>query len=883
MKPFRTLYRLALAILPRQFRERHGAQALRMASRRVREEAGVRRVSRAVRELVDLLWAAPRIRRESVWAGAGRYPAGSSGRSAMRDGLLSDIRHAWRSLLRTRGFLTVAIATLSAGIALCVSVMTVVNAYLLRGLPYPESDRLYQVRYGQPGLPFVENLEKYDWRALDDVVEQPIAWDLDFFNLLGAPYAEGAQGTWVTTGYMEGFGIRAAQGRAFLPADFVTGAPSVALISHRLWQTRFHGAPDIVGRTVAAYVNDRPDDAQTFTVVGVLPEGLWHLNAFTDIMAPLRAPTYPYMVRARRGVTPEVLAARITSLIRGGGAAVPEGWRVNVESALDSYVQQIRPLLIALATATALVMLIACANVAVLFTVRATHRQREIAVRKALGASAGRIARALAAEAVVLGTVATAIGLALAQGIISTAGPLLERNLGRSAPGGVSALAIDGAILAGALLTGVFVIVVCCAAQFWTTARAPLTQALTGGQKGASAGPQQRRAHAVLIAFEVAACLTLLVGAALMMQSGLRILAVDMGLQTRDVVVGRLSLSQSKYPDAARRNAFYDRVVAGVQTIAGPRGVAFANAWPLQQAPSRDVGRDEPQVPLSARAGLVAVSPGYFETLSIALDDGRAFTMGDTPGTERVAIVSRTLAARLWPGRRAVGQRLRVGPSPNAAPAAQPTSYLVVGVAADVRHVHTDNDLADAYLAFTQFPSPAPFIYVRAPGVLPRIERDLRGLLATLDPDMALVTPRLLSDILDQQRVGARFLAALLAVFSFLAAVLALLGIYGVIAYTVRQREQEIAIRLAIGADHRIITRLFVRQGASVLVVGLMLGVGGALLLGRLLETQLFGVRPADPVAIALVAASFAVCGLAAIAWPARAAASVDPSAALKN
>jgi predicted permease len=377
--------------------------------------------------------------------------------------------------------------------------------------------------------------------------------------------------------------------------------------------------------------------------------------------------------------------------------------------------------------------------------------------------------------------------------------------------------------------------------------------------------------------------LTLLVGAALMMQSGLRILAVDMGLQTRDVVVGRLSLKQATYPDAARRNAFYDRVIAGVQAIAGPRSVALGNSWPLQQALFRDVGRDEPQVPLSARAGVVAVSPGYFDTLSIALDAGRAFTSGDTPGTERVAIVSRTLAARLWPGRPAVGQRLRLGPLPGAAPPAQPTSFLVVGVAADVRHVHTDNDLADAYLAFAQSPSPAPFIYVRAPGILPRIERDLRGLLATLDSDMALVTPRLLSDILDQQRVGSRFLASLLGVFSFLAAVLALVGIYGVIAYTVRQREQEIAIRLAIGADRGIITRLFLQQGASVLGVGLVLGVGGALLLGRLLETQLFGVRPADPVAIALVAASFAVCGLAAIAWPARAAASVDPAAALKN
>jgi putative ABC transport system permease protein len=877
MKGFRRLYRLALGILPRHFRARHGAQALRMASRRVREEAGGRRLRRAVRELVDLLLAAPSIRRESAWAG---MP--SRERIAMRDGLVSDFRHAWRSLLRSRGFLAVAITTLSAAIALCVSVMAVFNAYLVRGLPYPESERLYWMRYGQPGGPFVQNLEKLDWRALEDIVEHPIAWDLDFFNLRGAPHPEAAQGTWVTSGYMEGFGIRPAQGRAFLPADFATGAPAVALISHRLWHTRFGGTRDIIGRTFEAYVNDRPDEPQTFTVVGVLPEGLWHLNVFTEIMAPLRAPTYPYMVRLRRGVSAEALAARVTSLVRAAGN-VPDGWRVSVESAHDTYVQQIRPLLIALATATALVMLIACANVAVLFTVRATQRQREIAVRKALGASAGRIARALASEAVVLGSVATALGLAVAQVVITTTAPLMERHLGRSAPGGAGALEIDAPIFAGAVLTGLFVIAVCCAAQLWTSSRAPLAGALSGGQKGASAGPQQRRAHATLIALEVAACLTLLVGAALMIQSGLRILGVDMGLQTRDVIVGRLSLSQLKYPDAALRNAFYDRVVAGVQAAAGPRGVAFANAWPLQQAPTRDVARDDPQASPPARAGVVAVSPAYFDTLRIAIDDGRVFTSGDAPGSERVAVVSRTLAARLWPGKRAVGERLRVGPAPGAAATAQPTSFLVVGVVGDVRHVHTDNDLADAYLAFQQFPSPAPFMYVAAAGVMPRIERDLRELLATLDPDMALAPPRLLSDILDQQRAGSRFLASLLVVFAVLAAVLALLGIYGVIAYTVRQREREIAIRIAVGADRGTIMRLFLRQGAAVLAVGLALGVGGALLLGVLLETQLFGVRAADPLAIAVVSVSFAVCGLAAVAWPARAAASTDPAAALKN
>jgi ABC-type antimicrobial peptide transport system permease subunit len=208
---------------------------------------------------------------------------------------------------------------------------------------------------------------------------------------------------------------------------------------------------------------------------------------------------------------------------------------------------------------------------------------------------------------------------------------------------------------------------------------------------------------------------------------------------------------------------------------------------------------------------------------------------------------------------------------------------VVVGVAADVRHVHTDNDLADVYLALHQFPTPAPFMYVGASGVLPRIERDLRELLARLDPDMALGAPRLLADILDQQRAGSRFLASLLGVFAGLSAALALLGIYGVIAYTVRQREREIAIRLAVGADRGMITRLFLRQGAAVLAVGLTLGVVGALLLGRLLETQLFGVRAADPVAIVAVALPFAICGLLAIGWPARAAASTDPAAALKN
>ena len=874
MSVFERLYGAALTMLPRTFRERHGSDALHMAAARVGEEQGLRRIIRALRELLDLLRAAPRIRRDAATLTVNHLE-----RSSMHDGLIADLRHAWRSLVRTRGFVTVAAGTLSAGIALCVSVMALFNVYLLRGLPYPESERLHWIRYGQPGAPFVRGLEKLDWRALDDIIEHPIAWDLDLFNLRGAPYAEAAQGTWVTTGYMAGFAVRPALGRAFTADDFAAGAPAVALISHRLWQTRFGGSADVLGRTFEAYVNDRPGEPQRFTVVGVLPERMWHLNVFTEVLAPLRAPSYPYMARLRPGVSARMLAGRVESLVRSGGLTVPEGWRVEVESAHADYVRQIRPLLMALATATGLVMLIACANVAVLFTVRATQRQREIAVRKALGASGGRIARALASEAIVLAAIATAMGLAAAQAILSAAAPVLERSLGRGAPGGPGELRIDAMALGAGLAAGVLVIVVCCAAQLWTSRRAPLTQALAGGQKGASAGPQQRRAHATLIALEVAACLTLLAGAALMIQSGLRILAVDMGLETRDVLVGRLSLSQAKYPDAARRNAFFDRVVSGIHEAAGPRGVAFASAWPLQAAPARDVSADAANA-VPVRAGLFGVSVAYFETLSIAIDDGRAFTTQDNPGTEPVAVISRTLAARVWPGRRAVGERLRVAPQN---PQGTATSFLVIGVAADVRHTHTDQDLADVYVAFRQFPAPAPFMYVRTTGADARIVRDLRDLLTRLDPDMALGTPRPLSDILDQQRAGSRFLATLLSVFALLAAALALVGIYGVIAYTVRQRQQEIAIRLAIGADRNAITRLFLRQGAIVLTAGLAVGVGGALMIGRILQTQLFHVRAFDPVALAAVTVPFALCGLLAIGAPARAAASADPATALKN
>ena len=296
---------------------------------------------------------------------------------------------------------------------------------------------------------------------------------------------------------------------------------------------------------------------------------------------------------------------------------------------------------------------------------------------------------------------------------------------------------------------------------------------------------------------------------------------------------------------------------------------------------TRDVGSgDSNTFPL--RSGIVGVSPDYFNVVRVPLHEGRLFTPADRVGTEPVGLVSRTLATRLWGPTGAVGRQLRVAPAANSPPSARPFTVTVVGVVGDIRHAHTDNDLADAYLPLLQSPTPSAFVYLRVSDAV-GAERDLKRLLGSIDGEVAFGASRPLAEILDVQRAGARLLAYLLVVFAVFAASLALVGIYGVVAYTVKQREREIAVRLAMGADGRRITRMFLGQGAVVLAAGLMLGIGGALGLGRILRAQLFGVQPADPAVLLGMTIAFALCGLAAIAWPARAAAAVDSATALKE
>jgi putative ABC transport system permease protein len=805
--------------------------------------------------------------------------------------VLTDLRIALRTLFKAKGFSAAAVLSLGLGLTLCTAVLASVNAYLVRGLPYPGAERLCSVRYAAPGADTPDDLERLDWASLADVIDHPIAWDLDMFYLVGGDHPESAPGAWVTPDFVEGFGVRPALGRGLDAPAFVAGSPQVALISHRLWQSRFGGNPGIIGQKFDAYVSDRPEEAESFTIAGVLPADFWHTNPYTDIIAPLRAPTYPYMVRLREGTSRAEAAARITALVRAGTPGLPPEWHASVTSTHDEYVARVRPILNAVSAAAALVLLVALANVAALVLIRATRRQKEIAVRMALGAGRGAIARLFLLEALLLGAAATVIALAASALSMHLLGPMIQRELGRSAPGGPAAFGIDWTVIGGAVACGLLTVLACGLAPLAASWRAGLLAGLHSGSRTTTEGRGSHRTRSVLIALEVAASLALLGGSTLMIQSVAALVRSDPGIRPERVLSASITLRQRNYADAASRLAFFERVAPRVAAIPGVESVALATSWPLQASRPQSIEMDGPGGRASGggpprsttlRASVAAVSSAYFKTMGVPIASGRAFEASDRPGTEPVAIVSEALARRISPDGRAIGARVSV-PEEDAARNVRTVVRQVVGIAGNVRQTPADEDLFDLYVPLPQIPTRFAMMYVRTSGAPVGWLPQLRAAFKEIDPEIPLNTARPLQAAFDEQLARPAFLAWLLAGFAMVAAMLALVGVYGVIAYAVRQREREIAVRIAIGAEPRAITALFVKQGSLVLLAGLVLGVGGAIGAGRTLESQLFGISPGDPLSLAATAGGFAMAGFLALWWPARRAAHTDPAMALKE
>ena len=747
----------------------------------------------------------------------------------------------------------------------------------MNDLPYPQADRLYWIRYGTPGQESPRDKETLDWASLNDVIEHPVAWDLDVFYMLGGDNVESIPGAWVTPGFVRGLGIQPAMGRGFDAESFAPGASNVALISDRLWVSRFGSDPNVVGRTFTAYVSDRPEEAEQFTIIGVMPRGFWHINSYTDVLAPLRAPTFPYMARLRSGVSAADAAARITALV-SSAQPVPPNWTVTLESAHDVHVQSVRPILKAVTGATALVLLVACANVACLLLVRATRRKKEMAVRAALGAGGGAIARMLLAEGMILGGAALALALLLTRLSLGALAPTIQLQLGRSAPGGIVALDLSAAGLAAGI--GVLAVLMCALVPLAAALRTRLSGALQSGNRTMTESSGAQRARSVLIAAQVALTLTLVCGSALMLRSVSSLLHTDLGFSADRVLNGSMTLRQNRYPDLPSRAAVLERTSTRLAALAGVESVGLITSWPLQSStaqPIERIGTTREQ----ARAGVHAINDAYFATLRIPTLAGRSFATADRQGTPPVAIVSESLARRWWPAG-AIGQRVSV-PQSQERGRPIPVEREVVGVVRDVRQGPADEDAADVYVPLLQAPARFAFVLVRTAGEPSNWLAPLRTAMREVDPELAFDRVRPLQMAVDETTARPRFLASLLGAFAIVAALLALVGVYGVIAYAVRQREREIAVRLAIGADPAQVTRLFVRQGAVILLSGLGVGLVGVAAAGRVIESQLFGVTPRDPIAIAGAVGAFAIAGLAAVWWPSRRAGATDPAAALRS
>ena len=808
--------------------------------------------------------------------------------------LIQDLRLALRSLGRAPSFTIAAIGSLALGFALLAIAISVVHAYSIRALPFASAERLYHVRYAPPGPWEPRGVSSLDWASLADVVSHPIAAQGDTFYVSDAQGAPAIRGLRAGRGFTDGLGVRVQHGRPLSDADFQQGGERTALIGHALWRARYGADASIVGRTLRLEA-ETGSTIEVVRIVGVLAPGFYFGRdsaATVDILLPSAAAMRVYQVRLTDGVPPAAAEQRITQAVRRVATNLPPDWNgAQLESVHDRYVAELRPVLSGVTIASGLVLLLVCANVAVLIVLRLLRRQKEIAIRTALGGSRRMLARMLLLETAVVCLAGCASGLALAALVLPPLASRIEAQLGRPAPGGAGAIGVDSTVLwiAGGAALAMAVLLSLLPLAMPVRRMAVL---LRGTGTAGSETRFTRLMRSGLIAVEVAGALVLLVGCGLMVRSVIAMLHTDLGFDTGRLMRGRIVLRAGGYADAAAFARFYEQFAARVSAETGAE-VAFSNWPPFAEFPSQVVevqGRGDG----GPTAGAVQVGAGYFTTLGIEMRSGRDFTVEDLPAdlpaeagshksvlsAEPVAIVSETLAAQLWPDGSAIGRLVRpVEPTPDGP--RRGDWRRVVGIASDVRQSYGDSNVRDIYtprIPSGRFGS----YYVRTSLPAPRLWDTLKRAAAQFDPRATVDEPRAVKSQ-DTQRAGTTFLAGLLAALALVAAFIAGVGIYGVTAFATQQREREIAIRMALGGTGRAIVRLFLRESSVTLVAGLLVGLAGAFAASGVLRSQLYGVSALDVPTLLITSLGLAAMGALATLWPARRAASRSPLAGLKE
>jgi putative ABC transport system permease protein len=799
--------------------------------------------------------------------------------------LLQDLRYGLRMLLKNPGFTAVAICALALGIGANSAIFSVVNTVLLRPLPYHDPERIVWIEGVNlsKGIPSssISPPDFADWRNENQVFEQMTAFRTGGAALTGGDEPERIAAAYVYASFFPVLGVKPALGRAFLPEENQVGRDGVVILSHGLWQRRFGADPNMIGKTLTM-------SGTPVTVVGIMPPGL-RFPEQTEVWRPLAIRPDDdrrdnrfllAMGRLKAGVTLRQAQSQIDTIndrLAQNYVETNTGWGVKLSGLQAALVGETRPALLALLGAVALVLLIACANVANMLLARAAARQKEIAIRTALGASRMRVIRQLLTESIMLSLMGGALGLLLGVWLTDLLVAISPRDTPR-----LDEISLDGRVLGFTLAIACLTGLIFGLAPALQASRHDLNESLKEGGRSSTEGRGRNRVRSLLIVSEVALSLMLLVGAGLLIKSFMRLRDVDPGFNPANVLTTRISLTAAKYPEKAQRTSFYEQLLERIRGLPEVESAAAVLTLPLGGS-NINLGRTfipegRPLAPEeSSDASFQMITPDYFRVMGIPVNAGRTFTNQDTAQTTPVVIINEALARKIFPGEDPVGRRLTVWRD-------EKFMREIVGVVGNVKPsaLDAEDDALQLYVPHAQDPSNVMSLVIRTKGEPTTLTAAVRREVLALDRDQPVYDVKTMEDVVAAAVAPRRAPMLLFSVFASVALLLAAVGIYGVISYSVTRRTHEIGIRMALGAQTKDVLKMVVGRGMALTLIGISIGLVAAFALTRVMSSLLFNVSATDPLTFAVVAVLLAAVALVASYIPARRATKIDPMVALR-